>query len=92
MMDLGVTRQLNFQDLIEPPTELMPSSCFSIFLKFWEAEYGKNGQNASLIKVIFHAYGWPYLRVGLLKVNFFIFLSRLFFYLFYLKDKTNVTT
>lgn len=72
-----MTRQLNFQDLIEPPTELMPSSCFSIFLKFWEAEYGKNGQNASLIKVIFHAYGWPYLRVGLLKVNFFIFFVKI---------------
>ncbi|KMZ74266.1 ABC transporter C family member 13, partial [Zostera marina] len=88
MMDLGVTRQLNFQDLIEPPTELMPSSCFSIFLKFWEAEYGKNGQNASLIKVIFHAYGWPYLRVGLLKalndvMNFIgpLILNRLIWFL-----------
>lgn len=68
MMDLGVTRQLDFKDLVELPCDLMPSSCCNTLLRCWVAEQNKHNSNPSLFRAMCYAYGWPYLRLGLLKV------------------------
>ncbi|WOK92133.1 hypothetical protein Cni_G00824 [Canna indica] len=67
MMDVGVTRQLDFEDLVPLPCELMPSLCHMTLLDCWIAETSKNYCCPSLFKAMYHAYGWPYLRLGLLK-------------------------
>ncbi|XP_073104173.1 ABC transporter C family member 13 isoform X5 [Elaeis guineensis] len=67
MMDLGVTRQLDFKDLVELPCDLMPSSCHCTLLRCWVAEQNKHSSNPSLFRAMCYAYGWPYLRLGLLK-------------------------
>ncbi|RWW24877.1 hypothetical protein GW17_00010811 [Ensete ventricosum] len=67
MMDIGVTRQLDFQDLVPLPCELMPSLCHTALLDCWKAEMNKHYSDPSLFRAMYHAYGWPYLRLGLLK-------------------------
>ncbi|KAF9613747.1 hypothetical protein IFM89_010477 [Coptis chinensis] len=68
VMDCGSRKQLDFDDLIQLPIELNPSSCFSTLLSCWETEESKNPSHPSLLKAICYAYGWPYLFLGLLKV------------------------
>ncbi|XP_010273753.1 PREDICTED: ABC transporter C family member 13-like, partial [Nelumbo nucifera] len=68
VMDRGVTKQLDFEDLVQLPTELNPSSCHSTLRSCWVAEQCKNSSQPSLFKAICCAYGWPYFRLGLLKV------------------------
>lgn len=68
MMDIGVTRQLDFQDLVPLPCELKPSLCHTALLDCWKAEMNKHYSDPSLFRAMYHAYGWPYLRLGLLKV------------------------
>ncbi|XP_038982338.1 ABC transporter C family member 13-like isoform X1 [Phoenix dactylifera] len=67
MMDLGVTKQLDFKDLVELPCDLMPSSCHHTLMRGWVAEQNKHNSNPSLFRAMCYAYGWPYLRLGLLK-------------------------
>ncbi|KAJ0965905.1 hypothetical protein J5N97_027043 [Dioscorea zingiberensis] len=68
MMGLGVMKQLDFEDLVSLPRDLMPSLCHDTFLRCWVAEEHNNQCKPSLFRVICSAYGWPYLRLGLLKV------------------------
>ncbi|KAG9455872.1 hypothetical protein H6P81_000380 [Aristolochia fimbriata] len=68
VMDLGVTKQLDFEDLIQLPEELDPYCCQCTLLKCWEIEQSKGHSHPSLFRAIFRAYGWPYMRLGLLKV------------------------
>ncbi|XP_039119671.1 LOW QUALITY PROTEIN: ABC transporter C family member 13 [Dioscorea cayenensis subsp. rotundata] len=68
MMSLGVTKQLDLEDLVSLPLDLMPSPCHDTFLRCWVAEEHKNQSKSLLFRVICKAYGWPYLRLGLLKV------------------------
>ncbi|XP_058067677.1 ABC transporter C family member 13 isoform X8 [Magnolia sinica] len=68
VMDLGVTKQLDFEDLIQLPHELNPSHCHSTLLRCWAAEETKYCTDPSLFRAICYAYGWPYMFLGLLKV------------------------
>ncbi|XP_020268555.1 ABC transporter C family member 13 [Asparagus officinalis] len=67
MMDHGVMKQLDFEDLIQLPCELMPHCCHTTILRSWAAEKSKRYSQPSLFGTIFHAYGWPYLCLGVLK-------------------------
>lgn len=67
-MDLGVTKQLDFEDLIQLPNEMNPSSCYDTLLRCWVEEQSKHFNQPSLFRAICHAYGWPYICLGLLKV------------------------
>ncbi|KAG6511042.1 hypothetical protein ZIOFF_029091 [Zingiber officinale] len=66
MMDVGVRKQLDFEDLVPLPSELMPSLCHTLMLDCWVAEKNKHGSHL-LFKAMYNAYGWHYLRLGLLK-------------------------
>ncbi|KAL6861150.1 hypothetical protein ACP4OV_016850 [Aristida adscensionis] len=68
MMDIGITRQLDFTDLLELPAELRASTCYDKLLSSWIAEHQNHHDNSSLLRAMTHAYGWTYLRLGLLKV------------------------
>ncbi|XXG51840.1 hypothetical protein AAC387_Pa03g0319 [Persea americana] len=68
VMDLGVTKQLDFEDLIQLPNEMNPSSCYDTLLRCWVEEQSKHCNQPSLFRAICHAYGWPYICLGLLKV------------------------
>lgn len=68
VMDLGVTKQLDFEDLIQLPNEMNPSSCYDTLLRCWVGEQSKHCNQPSLFRAICHAYGWPYICLGLLKV------------------------
>ncbi|OEL16196.1 ABC transporter C family member 13, partial [Dichanthelium oligosanthes] len=68
MMDIGITRQLDFTDLLELPAELRATSCYDRLLSSWTAEYQNQHENSSLLRAISRSYGWTYLRLGLLKV------------------------
>ncbi|XP_028766439.1 ABC transporter C family member 13 isoform X2 [Neltuma alba] len=68
VMNHGVVKQLDFEDLLELPPDLDPSSCHDILFTCWEAQLSNNGSNPSLLRAVCCAYGWPYLRLGLLKV------------------------
>lgn len=74
MMDVGVRKQLDFEDLVPLPSELMPSLCHTLMLDCWVAEKNKHGSHL-LFKAMYNAYGWHYLRLGLLKVPLFIYLN-----------------
>ncbi|KAL2936590.1 ABC transporter C family member 13 [Bienertia sinuspersici] len=68
IMDKGVTKQLDFEELLNLPLDMDPSSCHNILLTSWQAELIDNCSNPSFFKAICSAYGWPYFRLGLLKV------------------------
>jgi ATP-binding cassette subfamily C (CFTR/MRP) protein 10 len=68
MIDIGITRQLNFSDLLELPDELRSASCYDKLLSSWTAEYQNHHADASLLRAMSYAYGWIYLRLGMLKV------------------------
>jgi len=70
MMDTGITRQLDFTDLLELPAELRATSCYDRLLSCWTAEYQNHHNDSSLLRAMFCSYGWTYLRLGLLKVSF----------------------
>lgn len=73
MMDVGLTKQLDFEDLVQLPPELTPVVCYDELLNCWIAEQSKHHSNSSLLRAMYYAYGWPYFRLGLLKVlSFFI--------------------
>ncbi|KAL9323166.1 hypothetical protein ACSQ67_011219 [Phaseolus vulgaris] len=68
VMNHGVVKQLDYDDLLPLPTDMGPSSCHDVILSCWQAQLSNNGSNASLFRALCSAYGWPYLRLGLLKV------------------------
>lgn len=68
VMETGVKRQLEFSDLLQLPEDMEPSCCYNLLHNCWKAEQRNNSSNPSLLKAIFSAYGWPYFRLGLLKV------------------------
>lgn len=70
VMDIGITRQLDFTDLLELPNELRATSCYDKLLSSWTAEYQNHHDNSSLLRAMSNSYGWTYLRLGLLKVSF----------------------
>ncbi|XP_052182316.1 ABC transporter C family member 13 isoform X3 [Diospyros lotus] len=67
-MEQGVIKQLDFEDLLQLPSDMDPSSCLDTLLSCWQTQQRNNCSNLSFFKVIFTAYGWPYLRLGMLKV------------------------
>ncbi|OVA01330.1 ABC transporter [Macleaya cordata] len=68
VMDTGVMKQLDFDDLVQPPIDLNTSSCYSTLLRSWAAEQSENCSHPSLFRAICYAYGWQYFCLGLLKV------------------------
>jgi hypothetical protein len=70
MMDIGITRQLDFVDILELPSELRAASCYDKLLSSWTAEHQNHHADSSLLRSMFHAYGWIYLRLAMLKVLF----------------------
>ncbi|KAK7270617.1 hypothetical protein RJT34_25919 [Clitoria ternatea] len=68
VMNHGVVKQLDTEDLLPLPTDMGPTSCHDIILSSWQAQLGNNGSDPSLFRALCSAYGWPYLRLGLLKV------------------------
>ncbi|KAL3633123.1 ABC transporter C member 13 [Castilleja foliolosa] len=64
----GVNKQLDFEDLLELPVDMNPSTCHNLLLTMWDAQKRKNPSHTSLLKTICSAYGWPYFCLGLLKV------------------------
>ncbi|OQU75975.1 hypothetical protein SORBI_3010G066200 [Sorghum bicolor] len=68
VMDIGITRQLDFTDLLELPTELRATSCYDKLMSSWTVEYQNHRDNSSLLRAMSYSYGWTYLRLGLLKV------------------------
>ncbi|PHU24195.1 hypothetical protein BC332_09302 [Capsicum chinense] len=67
-MECGVKRQLDFEDLLELPIDMDPSSCHSLLSTCWKGQQRNEYSHPSLIKTICRAYGWQYFRLGLLKV------------------------
>lgn len=72
MMDTGITRQLDFTDLLELPAELRAGPCYDKLLSSWTSEHQNHHADSSLLRAMSYAYGWTYLRLGLLKVPFFL--------------------
>ncbi|KAI4962883.1 hypothetical protein ZWY2020_024687, partial [Hordeum vulgare] len=68
IMDIGIRRQLDFTDLLELPAELRPASCYEKLLSSWTAEQQTYHAESSILRAMFYAYGWSYLRLGILKV------------------------
>jgi ATP-binding cassette subfamily C (CFTR/MRP) protein 10 len=68
MMDIGITRQLDFTDLLELPVELRAASSYEKLLSSWTVEHQRHHADSSLLRAMSNAYGWTYLRLGLLKV------------------------
>lgn len=68
MMDTGITRQLDFTDLLELPAELRAGPCYDKLLSSWTSEHQNHHADSSLLRAMSYAYGWTYLRLGLLKV------------------------
>nr|GMC71586.1 ABC transporter C family member 13 [Ipomoea batatas] len=68
VLEHGIEKQLDFEDLLELPLDMDPSSCHTLLLKHWEYQQRKNFSHPSLFKAICSAYGWPYLCLGFLKV------------------------
>ncbi|KOM44579.1 hypothetical protein LR48_Vigan05g218400 [Vigna angularis] len=67
VMNHGVVKQLDSDDLLPLPTDMSPSSCHDVILSCWQAQLSNNGSTPSLFRALCSAYGWPYLRLGLLK-------------------------
>ncbi|KAK9281952.1 hypothetical protein L1049_004861 [Liquidambar formosana] len=68
VMSYGVIKQLDFEDLLQLPSDMDPSSCHYTLLSCWQAQQSSNCSHPSLFRAICCAYGWPYFRLGLLKV------------------------
>ncbi|XP_015069978.1 ABC transporter C family member 13 isoform X4 [Solanum pennellii] len=68
VMECGVKRQLDYEDLLELPTDMDPSSCHTLLSTCWKAQQRNEYSHPSLIKTICRAFGWQYFRLGLLKV------------------------
>jgi len=71
VMNQGVLKQLDSDDLLPLLPDMGPSFCHDIILNSWRAQVGNNSSNPSLFRALCNAYGWPYLCLGLLKVFFY---------------------
>ena len=101
MLDLGVQRQLEIHDLVHLPGQLTPSSCHFIFFACWIKEKNKDPSSPSLFKTMYSAYGWSYLRLGILKVCLLSFnvsilsrntsVSEFFFFSYFLLENKQQT-
>ncbi|GMN36333.1 hypothetical protein TIFTF001_005927 [Ficus carica] len=68
VMNHGVIKQLDFDNLLQLPTDMDPTCSQDTLLHSWQSQCTSDCSNPSLFMAICHAYGWPYLRLGLLKV------------------------
>lgn len=68
VMTHGAKKQLDFEDLLQLPTDMDPTSCHDQLLSCWQSQHTDNCSSPSLFRAICGAYGWPYFRLGLLKV------------------------
>ncbi|KAL5574463.1 hypothetical protein UlMin_016162 [Ulmus minor] len=68
VMNRGVTKQLDFDDLLRLPSDMDATSCHDTLLSSWQFQCANNSSSPSLFMAICSAYGWPYIRLGLLKV------------------------
>ncbi|XP_058226625.1 ABC transporter C family member 13 [Rhododendron vialii] len=68
VMEQGVIKQLDFEDLLQLPNDMDPFSCLNMLLRCWQTQQRNNCSDPSFVKAIFSAYGWAYLRLGVLKV------------------------
>nr|XP_048320178.1 ABC transporter C family member 13-like isoform X1 [Ziziphus jujuba var. spinosa] len=68
VMNHGATKQLDFEDLLQLPTDMDPTSCHHQLLSCWQSQHTDNCSSPSLFRAICGAYGWPYFRIGFLKV------------------------
>eukprot|EP00257_Ricinus_communis_P013433 XP_015570862.1 ABC transporter C family member 13 isoform X2 [Ricinus communis] len=66
VMKRGIIKQLDFEDLLGLPDDMEPLSCHDRLSCCWQAQ--QTSSNPLLLKAICCAYGWPYFRIGLLKV------------------------
>nr|QVT92351.1 ABC transporter [Salvia miltiorrhiza] len=64
----GSNKQLDFEDLLQLPIDMDPSSCHNLLLRMWDAQQRNSLSHPSLFKAICSAYGWPYFCIGVLKV------------------------
>lgn len=69
VMNRGATKQLDFEDLLHLPTDMDPTSCHDQLLSCWQSQRTNNPSSPSFFRAICFAYGWPYVRLGLLKVT-----------------------
>ncbi|XP_022853952.1 ABC transporter C family member 13 isoform X4 [Olea europaea var. sylvestris] len=68
VMQRGMKKQLDFEDLLQLPSDMDPLFCHNILLSCWNAQRTNTVTHPSLFKAIYSAYGWPYFCLGLLKV------------------------
>uniref|UniRef100_M4D807 ABC-type xenobiotic transporter n=1 Tax=Brassica campestris TaxID=3711 RepID=M4D807_BRACM len=68
VMKHGSMKQLEFEDLLPLPLDMDPSTCCDNLLRSWQLQESNNFSNPSLFWSISGVYGWPYFRLGLLKV------------------------
>ncbi|CAH2078696.1 unnamed protein product [Thlaspi arvense] len=68
VMKHGSMKQLEFEDLLPLPPDMDPSTCCENLLRCWQLQECNNCSNPSLFWSISGVYGWPYFRLGLLKV------------------------
>lgn len=70
-MNRGVIKQLDFEDLLSLPSDMDPSSCHDTLFSCWQDQWNCNPLEPSLFKALCCAYGWFYVRLGLLKVIYY---------------------
>lgn len=68
IINRGVKKQLDFDDLLTLPADMDPSASYEKLLSCWRFQQSNYGSNPSLFKAILSSYGWLYLCLGLLKV------------------------
>ncbi|KAK1557413.1 hypothetical protein Q3G72_024236 [Acer saccharum] len=67
VMNRGVIKQLDFEDLLLLPTDMDPSTCHYKLLTCWQTQQSSNCTDPSLFRAICCAYGGQYLCLGFLK-------------------------
>lgn len=72
IMKHGSLKQLEFENLLPLPPDMDPFTCCENLLRCWQLQECNNSSNSSLIWSISGVYGWPYFRLGLLKVHLLI--------------------
>ncbi|KAI5057619.1 hypothetical protein GOP47_0027634, partial [Adiantum capillus-veneris] len=68
LMDLGTTRQLEYDDLFALPENLHPRTCSKYVLTSWAEEQRLKGYQSSLFHAIYLVYRQQYLYIGIVKV------------------------
>ncbi|XP_071734179.1 LOW QUALITY PROTEIN: ABC transporter C family member 13-like [Rutidosis leptorrhynchoides] len=68
VMEHGAKKQLDFDDFLHLPNDMDPLFCHDSLLNCWEDQRRHDHSHPSLFWTICHAYGCPYMCLGLLKV------------------------